>query len=64
MSIEGNKFCDLCGGAVRLGDLTTVKMEQEGHLVPFHFHNRHNTDCLAQKLIELNEKFANESVAA
>lgn len=64
MSIEGNKFCDVCGGAIGRDDLTAVKIEQEGHLVQFHFHNRHETDCLAQKLMELDEKFANETLAA
>jgi hypothetical protein len=67
MSIEGNKFCDVCGGAIGRDDLTAVKIEQQGHLVQFHFHNRHETDCLAQKLMELDEKFANaagESIAA
>jgi hypothetical protein len=64
MSIGGNKFCDHCGGAIYLHDLTAVKMEQDGHLVQLHFHNRHSTDCLAQRLIELDEKFANESIAA
>lgn len=64
MSIEGNKFCDVCGGAICRDDLTAVKIEQDGHLVQFHFHNRHATDCLAQKLMELDEKFAGESIAA
>ena len=64
MSIEGNKFCDVCGGAIGRDDLTAVKIEEEGHLVQFHFHNRHETDCLAQKLMELDEKFANAAIPA
>jgi hypothetical protein len=64
MSIGGSKFCDVCGGAIYRDDLTAVKIEQDGHLVQFHFHNRHETDCLAQKLMELDEKFASESIAA
>ena len=64
MSIGGSKFCDVCGGAIYQDDLTAVKIEQDGHLVQFHFHNRHETDCLAQKLMELDEKFTNQSIAA
>ncbi len=58
MSIEGIKFCDLCGGAIYLGDVTAVKIEEDGHLAQQHFHNRHANDCLAQKLAALADEFA------
>src|SRR5258708_40339758 len=58
MSIEGIKFCDLCGGAIYLGDVTAVKIEEDGHLAQLHFHNRHANDCLTQKLAALEDEFA------
>ncbi len=58
MSIEGMKFCDLCGGAIFLGDVTAVKIEEDGHFAQQHFHNRHAGDCLAQKLAALEDQFA------
>jgi hypothetical protein len=64
MSTGGNKFCDVCGGAIGLDDLAPVKVEEEGHFVQLHFHNRHETDCLAQKLMSLNEKFLSDSLEA
>ncbi|KAA6462919.1 hypothetical protein DYQ86_06155 [Acidobacteria bacterium AB60] len=64
MSIEGSTFCDVCGGAISRDDLTAVKMEREGHMVLFHFHNRHEADCLGQKLMELDEKYANAAQGA
>ena len=29
MSIEGMKFCDLCGGAIIRGEFTAVKIEED-----------------------------------
>jgi hypothetical protein len=60
MSLEGIKFCDLCGAAIIPVDLAPVKLEEDGHLVQFHYHNRDENDCLAQKLVELTEKFVSE----
>jgi hypothetical protein len=64
MSIEGMKFCDHCGGEVYLGDVTAVKIEEDGHLAQQHFHNRHANDCLAQKLAALADEFAHSSTEA
>ncbi len=50
MSIEGTRFCDLCGEAIFQDDLAPVKIEKDGHFHRFHFHNRHSNDCLAQEL--------------
>ena len=50
MSIEGIRFCDLCGEAITLDDLAPVKIEKDGHYQRMHFHNRHSHDCLAQEL--------------
>lgn len=58
MSIEGIKFCDLCGGAIFPEDLTPVKIEQDGHYQRLHFHNRHSDDCLAQELSFLETELA------
>jgi hypothetical protein len=63
MSIEEMKFCDLCGGAICLGDLTAVKIEEDGHLSQQHFHNRHPHDCLAQKLAALENEFTHAEAA-
>ena len=58
MSIEGIKFCDLCGEAISLEDLAPVKVEKEGHFQRLHFHNRHGEDCLAQELSLLETELA------
>jgi hypothetical protein len=58
MSIEGIKFCDLCGEAIFLDDLAPVTIEKEGHLQRFYFHNRHSEDCLAQELSLLETELA------
>lgn len=58
MSIEGIKFCDLCGEAIFLDDLAPVKIEKDGRLQRFHFHNRHREDCLAQEISLLETELA------
>ena len=58
MSIEGLQFCDLCGEAIFLDDVAPVRIEREGRLQQCHFHNRHNTDCLAQQLSLLESQLA------
>jgi hypothetical protein len=63
MSIEGIKFCDHCGGAIFLDDVAPVKMERDGHLQLFHFHNRHKTDCLAQEILQLETELAELAAA-
>lgn len=64
MSIEGVKFCDVCGGAIGLDDIAPVKVDDDGHLVQLHLHNRHANDCLAHKLTELAENHARRVIAA
>jgi len=64
MSIEGVKFCDMCGGAISLHDVAPVRLEESGRMVQLHLHNRHSDDCLAQKLSELAEQYAMEALAA
>lgn len=58
MSIEGVKFCDVCGGAIGVDDIAPVRVNEEGHLAQLHLHNRHSSDCLARKLSELAEQYA------
>jgi hypothetical protein len=58
MSIEGIKFCDLCGEAILLDDLAPLKIEKDGHFQRLHFHNRHHEDCLAQELSLLETELA------
>jgi hypothetical protein len=58
MSIEGIKFCDLCGEAIFPDDLTPVTIDKEGHLQRLHFHNRHSEDCLAKELSLLETELA------
>jgi hypothetical protein len=50
MSIEGIKFCDLCGDMILSDDVAPIRMEKDGHLSQLHFHNRHDHDCLAQQI--------------
>jgi hypothetical protein len=64
MSIEGVKFCDMCGGAIGLDDIAPVKVGEDGHLIQLHLHNRHANDCLAHKLTELAELHARSVIAA
>jgi hypothetical protein len=58
MSIEGIKFCDLCGEAISHDDLAPIKIEKDGHLQRLHFHNRHREDCLAQEISFLETELA------
>ena len=64
MSIEGVRFCDMCGGAISLHDVAPVRVEEDGHLVQLHLHNRRADDCLDQKLDELAQRYAMETLAA
>ena len=57
MSIEGIKFCDLCGEAILVYEVAPVKIERDGHFRQFHYHNRHNQDCLAQELSLLHSEY-------
>jgi hypothetical protein len=64
MSIEGVKFCDVCGGAIGVDDIAPVRVDEDGHLVQLHLHNRRRDDCLAQKLLQLAEQYASGTAAA
>ena len=57
MSIEGVKFCDICGGAIGRDEIAPLKVDEDGHLVQLHLHNRHANDCLSHKLTELAEAY-------
>lgn len=63
MSVEGMRFCDVCGGAISSHDVAPVRVEENGHLVQLHLHNRHRNDCLSQKLTELAEQYSNRMLA-
>lgn len=63
MSIEGAKFCDVCGDAIGIDDIAPVRVDEGGHLAQLHLHNRHSNDCLAQKLSQLAEQYANATLA-
>lgn len=63
MSVEGMRFCDVCGGAISLHDVAPVRVEENGHQVQLHLHNRHREDCLAQKLTEMAEEYSNRMLA-
>jgi extradiol dioxygenase family protein len=58
MSIEGVTFCDLCGGVVGRYDIAPVRVDEDGHQVQLHLHNRHTDDCLAQMLVQLMDQYA------
>jgi hypothetical protein len=64
MSIEGMKFCDVCGGVVGINDVTPLRVDEEGHLVLLHLHNRHANDCLAKMLTQLAEQYASTALVA
>jgi hypothetical protein len=59
-------FCEFCGGAIYPDDLAPVKLPPEttGHVHRVFLHNRHDQDCLALKLEELEQYFASKDAAA
>ena len=64
MSIEGVKFCDLCGGVIGRYDVAPVRVDEGGHLLELHLHNRHESDCLAQQLDQWTEAYVGGMTAA
>jgi len=56
MSVEGTKFCDLCGESIAPQDIAPVKIERDGHVEQCHFHNRHHADCLAQEILRMESE--------
>ncbi len=58
MVIEGISYCDLCGAVIFPDDGTPVKIEKDGHVHQFNYHNRNGSDCLAQEIAILKERFA------
>jgi hypothetical protein len=54
---NGKEYCDHCGLPLLDDDKVSVKIPRGGKTYVFHFHNRSNADCLAQKLAELKQKF-------
>lgn len=58
MLVEGLFICDLCGDVIFPDDIAPVKIEKNGKTHQFHFHNRHSTDCLAQEINLLRQRFA------
>jgi extradiol dioxygenase family protein len=63
MSIEGVTFCDLCGGVVGRDDIAPVRVDEGGHQVQLHLHNRHTNDCLAKMLIQMMDQYASGVLA-
>jgi hypothetical protein len=61
---NGNEYCDHCRLPLLDDDKISVKIPRKSKTFVFHFHNRHNADCLAQKLAELKKKFESESATA
>lgn len=51
-------YCDFCKQVCFPDDFTTIHLGASGEIHGFSFHNRHPSDCLAQKLRELREQFA------
>jgi hypothetical protein len=64
MSIEGVKFCDLCGGVIGRYDIAPVRVDEGGHSIQLHLHNRHDNDCLTEQLKQWAEEYANAALAA
>jgi hypothetical protein len=64
MSIEGVTFCDQCGGVIGRYEIAPVKVDEDGHLVQLHLHNRFEHDCLEQMLIQMTEQYASGALAA
>lgn len=63
MSIEGVKYCDVCGSAIGVDDIAPIRVNEEGRLAQLHLHNRHSNDCLAQKLSHLAKQYADATLA-
>lgn len=51
-------ICDYCVLPIAEGEGTTVNIEHRGTETEFHYHNRTNQDCLAQKIQELKKRFS------
>jgi hypothetical protein len=64
MSIEGVRFCDVCGGVIGMDDIAPVRVDEDGHMVQLHLHNRHANDCLEQKLTALAQQYSSRALAA
>jgi hypothetical protein len=63
MSIEGVKFCDLCGSAIAIHDIAPIRVDEDGHRVQLRLHNRHRNDCLTLKLTQMAEQYAGSALA-
>jgi hypothetical protein len=64
MSIEGVTFCDQCGGVIGRYEMAPVKVDEDGHLVQLHLHNRYANDCLEQMLVQMTEQYVSGALAA
>lgn len=51
------RFCEHCGGAIYPDDVAPIKLQIKGKTIQVYFHNRHNRDCLAQKIEQLRQQF-------
>jgi len=63
MVVGTTAICDFCYERCLPDDFTTVHLEKAGQPVEFTFHNRHASDCLAQKLLELRARFSENPFA-
>jgi hypothetical protein len=54
---NGNDYCDFCGLPLLDDDKVSVKIPRGDKTYIFRYHNRNGSDCLAQKLVELKQKF-------
>ena len=64
MSVEGVTFCDQCGGVIGRYDMAPVRVDEDGHRVQLHLHNRHENDCLEQMLVQMTQQYASGILAA
>ena len=58
MIFKGITYCDCCYGAIFPEEVAPVRIEVDGELHQYHFHNRHPEDCLAIQLESLKQHFA------
>jgi hypothetical protein len=52
------RFCEYCGGAIYPDDVAPVKIEVDGVIHQFHYHNSLAQPCLKMEIERLKQHFA------
>jgi hypothetical protein len=58
MVVAGIINCDRCKFGAFPDDYTAIRIERNGHVHVFQYHNSSGAACLAQEILELKQRFA------